>query len=98
MWYNRVMEKNTTLTEEQLNQVPKDVLVGMYMELSKNMNTLVHQIAALEEQIKILTNRSFGRKTEKASEIDGLQIAFDFCLNEAEHLLDTAEEVIRSHL
>ena len=65
MWYNRVMEKNTTLTEEQLNQIPQNVLVSMYMELLKNSNNLTKQvdmltrrIASLEEQIKILTNRN----------------------------------------
>ena len=95
------MEKNTILTEEQLNQIPQNVLVSMYMELLKNSNNLTKQvdmltrhIASLEEQIKILTNRNFGRKTEKASEIDGLQISFEFCLNEAEHLLDNAEEEV----
>ena len=101
MWYNKSMEKKTLLTEEQLNLIPKDVLVTMYLQLVDTMNQIVtqnnqllRQVAALEEKINILTQRQFGRKTEKASEIDGLQLSFDFevenALNEAEYLLDTA--------
>ena len=80
MWYNETMEKKTLLTEEQLNLIPKDVLVTMYLQLIDTMqqvveqnNQLLRQVAALEEKINILTQRQFGRKTEKAPEIDGLQ-------------------------
>ena len=79
------MEKTSKLTEEQLNQIPKDVLVSMYLQLSDTMkqvaeqnNQLLRQVTSLEEKINILTQRYFGRKTEKASEIDGLQLTFDF--------------------
>ena len=101
MWYNETMEKKTLLTKEQLNLIPKDVLVTMHLQLIDTMqqvvaqnNQLLRQVVALEEKINILTQRQFGRKTEKASEIDGLQLSFDFevenALNEAEYLLDTA--------
>lgn len=97
------MEKNTKLTEEQLNQLPKDVLVTMYMQLNDTMkqvvnqnNQLLRQVASLEEKIDILNQRHFGRKTEKASEIDGFQLSFDLecldALNEAEHILDSSPE------
>ena len=66
------MEKTSKLTEEQLNQIPKDVLVTMYLQLSDTMkqvaeqnNQLLRQVASLEEKINILTQRYFGRKTEK---------------------------------
>ena len=79
------MEKRTILTEEQLNHVPKDVLIAMYVQLSETMNRvaeqnaqLLQQVSNLEEKIDILTQRYYGRKTEKASEIDGLQLSFDF--------------------
>ena len=101
MWYNETMKKKSLLTEEQLNLIPKDVLVTMHLQLIDTMqqvvaqnNQLLRQVAALEEKINILTQRQFGRKTEKASEIDGLQLSFNFdvenALNEAEYLLDTA--------
>ena len=80
------MEKRAKLTEEQLNQIPKDVLVTMYLQLSDTMmqvaeqnNQLLRQVTSLEEKISILTQRHFGRKTEKASEIDELQMTFDQC-------------------
>ena len=47
-----------------------------------------------EQAFFLFKRRYFGRKTEKASEIDGLQLTFDFyekhALNEAEHILDSA--------
>ena len=97
------MEKRTILTEEQLNHIPKDVLIAMYVQLSETMNRvaeqnaqLLQQVSNLEEKIDILTQRYYGRKTEKASEIDGLQLSFDFdadnALNEAEYILDSSSE------
>ena len=90
MWYNETMKKNSLLTEEQLNLIPKDVLVTMHLQLIDTMqqvvaqnNQLLRQVAALEEKINILTQRQFGRKTEKASEIDGLQLSFNFDVENA---------------
>ena len=96
------MEKKIHLTEEQLKHIPKDVLITMYLQLTETMNKvaeqnnqLLRQVASLEEKIDILTQRHFGRKTEKASEIDDLQLSFlsdaAEALNEAEYLLDHAE-------
>lgn len=66
IWYNDAMEKTSKLTEEQLNQVPKDVLVTMYLQLSDTMkqvaeqnNQLLRQVTSLEEKISILTQRHF---------------------------------------
>ena len=75
----------------------------MYVQLSETMNRvaeqnaqLLQQVSNLEEKIDILTQRYYGRKTEKASEIDGLQLSFDFdadnALNEAEYILDSSSE------
>lgn len=62
IWYNDAMEKTSKLTEEQLNQVPKDVLVTMYLQLADTMkqvaeqnNQLLRQVTSLEEKISILT-------------------------------------------
>ena len=96
------MEKKIHLTEEQLKHIPKDVLITMYLQLTETMNKvaeqnnqLLRQVASLEEKIDILTQRHFGRKTEKASEIVDLQLSFlsdaAEALNEAEYLLDHAE-------
>ena len=61
------MEKRSKLTEEQLNQIPKDVLVTMYLQLSDTMkqvaeqnNQLLRQVTSLEEKINILTQRYSG--------------------------------------
>ena len=93
------MEKKTVITEEQLNNLPKDLLISMYLQLSEMMQTLtsqndqlIHQISSLEERIAILTQQKFGRKTEKLSTFDGDQLTFDLntlaIINEAEFILE----------
>ena len=69
MWYNETMKKKSLLTEEQLNLIPKDVLVTMHLQLVDTMkqivsqnNQLLRQVTALEEKVNILTQRQFGRK------------------------------------
>ena len=51
IWYNLLMEKNTKLTEEQLNQIPKDVLVNMYLQLSANQQQVMQQNDQLLRQV-----------------------------------------------
>lgn len=93
------MEKKTVITEEQLNNLPKDLLISMYLQLSETMQTLtsqndqlIRQISSLEERIAILTQQKFGRKTEKLSSFDGDQLTFDLntlaIINEAEYILE----------
>ena len=45
------MEKNTKLTQEQLNQIPKDVLVNMYLQLSANQQQVMQQNDQLLRQV-----------------------------------------------
>ena len=78
------MEKKTVITEEQLNNLPKDLLISMYLQLSETMQTLtsqndqlIRQISSLEERIAILTQQKFGRKTEKLSSFDGDQLTLN---------------------
>lgn len=93
--------KQERFTEEKLNQIPHDILVSMHLQLSDSFDVVIRQneelirkVSALEEQIAVLTQRMFGRKTEKLSAVDPNQISFDFpqdptlALNEAEKLTE----------
>ena len=85
--------------------MPQDVLVTLYLQLYSTLETtasrneqimkqnaqLISQIDELKEQIAVLTQQLFGRKTEKVSLVnDGVQIELDLntleLLNEAEYL------------
>lgn len=90
------------MTEEQLKNLPKEMLISMYMQLAEMLDTvtsqnehLIKQMESLEEKISILTQQKFGRKTERSNTIDG-QLSFDFdtmaIINEAEHILATDGE------
>ena len=90
------------LSEEQLNNLNKEALViiaaslqdrlaSMQEQLDKANAALVdnnRQIELLTEQIRILTQRHFGRKSESAlTQTDGQMTIFDF-FNEAEFLVN----------
>ena len=68
---------------------------------SKKIESMLNQIESLQENLAILTNYRFGRKTEKTSEILDGQICFalkddELVLNEIEKILDEATEPEKS--
>ena len=70
-------------TEQELNNLPKSVLIKLILGLQENVIELNRSVQNLTEQIKIMNQRKYGRKTETVS---ALQISFDFGFNEAECL------------
>lgn len=59
------------MSEEELNSIPKDMIINMYVQLSDSfdlmnsqMDELNKNLALMKEQIAILTQNRFGRKTE----------------------------------
>lgn len=90
LWYNILM-KNKAFTQEELNHIPKNALVQMYLQLAssfelisnqletlqKQNQSLVKTMDSLQEKVDLLTQARFGRKTEKLSEITADQIAMD---------------------
>lgn len=111
-----------TRNQEQLNQLPKEMLVQLYLQMDSALDTIMeqnrkiteqnerqaHQIEALQENLAVLVQNRFGRKTEKVKQTDG-QYSLDFdtmtlVLNEAEQLTENgpaaepeAETVIVCH-
>ena len=71
--------KSKAFTEEELNMVSKEFLVKMYLQLADSFQqvnrqldavqtqnaVLVKKIDALQENLAVLTQQRFGRKTEK---------------------------------
>ena len=90
--------KKQTVSRDELDKIPHDLLVEMFLQLNSSLEvmqqqneTLIRQISSLQESIAVLTQQRFGRKTEKLSEMPG-QMSFTFDLtdavNEAEVLTD----------
>ena len=97
--------ENTTLTMDELNKMPKNAIALLYMQMSESFTVLsaqsrniqeqnerlIHQIEDLQEQVAILTQQRFGRRTETDEQIMG-QLSFsleNMCvLNEAEALVE----------
>lgn len=72
MWYNFHMEMK--FTEEQINSIPEQVLRQMFLtqqdsfdKLSKQNDSLMRMIEELQLQIKMLTTKTYGRKTDKCT-------------------------------
>ena len=56
-------------TEDLLKQMPQEALIQLVLMLQQNINQLNQNVELLTEQIKIMNQRNYGRKTEKASDI-----------------------------
>lgn len=98
------MEKQT-ISRDELHNVPHDLLVDMFLQLRTTLDlvngqfetvqrqneTLIKQVASLQEGIAVLTQQHFGRRTEKLSEMPGqMSLVFDSsdAFNEAEVLTE----------
>ena len=93
-WYNLCMGK--TLTEADLNNIPKETLVVMYLELKEQMDQLQVKMDSLQENMNVLIQQRFGRKTEQTSQITG-QLAINN-LGEIVEILNEAEQLTEDGL
>ena len=104
--------KNAAFSRQELNNLPKETLILMYMQMSDSFalisdqnkviqqqasaiqqqnELLLRQVEDLKEQLAVLTQHRFGKRTEAGSQIPG-QLVFDLenvcILNEAELLTE----------
>ena len=90
MRYNIVMAEQY-FTEEQLKTLPSDILISMILTLQNNQIEMKRSIDQLTEQIRLMNQRQYGRKTEKKSELYE-QLQLDLVFNEAEGTVDEGTE------
>ena len=104
MWYNKCMESKAVSVEE-LNKLPREAITILYLQtfemlqkmqeqndsILKQNTSLVSQVEDLKQQLAILINQRFGKKSEKFSQIPGqLTLNFDdpTMFNEVEVITD----------
>lgn len=80
----------SSLTDEQLNRMDKHVLITIIKGLQLQLNTITSQLEFLTEQIALMNQRSFDRKTEQADQMHQLSLFEVF--NEAEFFYDDSED------
>ena len=68
----------TKLSQEQLNNFSKEELVAETLKLQDQYIDLSQKVDFLTEQIMLMNQRQFGRKTEKNSVPDGQLNLFEF--------------------
>lgn len=105
-WYNSLRNEGlfmTKLSQEQLNNLSKEELVAETLKLQDQYIDLSQKVDFLTEQIMLMNQRQFGRKTEKNSVPDGQLNLFEF-FNEVESLSkpslpepDIESVVVKSH-
>lgn len=82
--------KNSTISTDELNQLPKEMLVILYTNLNesfrilseqngmiqKQNEQLIHQVEDLKEQLAVLTQHHFGPRSERNLQTEG-QLSID---------------------
>lgn len=72
-------------TEQELNELPKEVIIKLFLGLQENIKELNQSVLNLTEQIKLMNQRKYGRKTEA---VHAEQLSLDLEFNEAEAIAD----------
>ena len=70
------------MSQEDLESMSVSILVKLILNQQETIESLTHHIDELTDQIRLMNQRSFGRKTESAQFVQQLQL--DLGLNEAE--------------
>lgn len=73
------------LTTKDLNNLSKEDMAAMILQMQTTINTL-------SEQVAVLNANKFGRKSEKLKVIEGQMTIYDSAFNEAEALIDENAE------
>lgn len=114
MWYNEDME-NKRISIDELNKLSKETISMLYLqtfEMLQNLQeqnaNLIAQVEDLKQQMAILINQRFGKRSEKLSQLPG-QLSFNIddpaVFNEIEVITDhgfaeepSLEEVVPEHI
>ena len=87
------MKDFTQLTPEELEKMDKSVLITIIRSLQGQLTTISSQLTFLTDQIALMNQRSFGRKTERADQmVQGEQMTIYDYFNEPEAMSDDSEE------
>ena len=87
------MKDFSQFSDADLNKMDKHVLITIIRALQGQLDTISSQLNFLTEQIAIMNQRSFGRKTEKLSDMGQFhQMSIFEVLNEPEVLNNDPDE------
>ena len=82
------MKKYADLTTEELKRLDKNALIHIIETMQVQLDSMSQQLEFITEQIALMNQRSYGKKTEK---LDDMQFTFDI-FNEPESLSDDSPE------
>ena len=90
------MADNSVFTPEQLDKMDKQALIALIISQQSQLSTISSQLNLLTQQVAIMNQRAFGRKTEQKDQVPN-QLSFqdyfnDEVFNEPEVLSDSSKE------
>ncbi len=90
------MADNSVFTPEQLDKMDKQALIALIISQQSQLSTISSQLNLLTQQVAIMNQRAFGRKTEQKDQIPN-QLSFqdyfnDEVFNEPEVLSNSSKE------
>ena len=88
------MNDFSRFTDEDLDRMDKHVLITIIHSLQGQLSSISDQLNFMTEQIALMNQRSFGRKTERADQFPDQLSLFELydCFNEPEVLADDSKE------
>ena len=86
-----MMTDFSTITTEELEKMDTKAHIAIIKSLQGQLSVISNQLNFLTEQIALMNQRSFGRKTEKADVLSQQLSVFDY-FNEPEALCDDSPE------
>ena len=84
------MNESALLNAESLNKMDKDALITIVLSQQEQLKSISRQLDFLTEQIALMNQRTFGRKTEQVSQLDQFSL-YDY-FNEPEAKCDDSDE------
>lgn len=84
------MKDFAQLSPEELNKMNKQVLIAIIGSLQSQLNSISGQLELLTEQIALMNQRSFGKKTERDNQLDPNQLNLFDVFNEPEVYSDNS--------
>ncbi len=85
------MEDYSKLSVEELNKLDKKSLISIIVSQQEQLAAINKQLQYLTDQVKLMNQRAFGRKTEKLDQIPGQEDLFEY-FNEPEAFSDDSPE------
>jgi len=90
------MADNSVFTPEQLDKMDKQALIALIISQQSQLSTISSQLNLLTQQVAIMNQRAFGRKTEQKDQVPN-QLSFQDYFNDEVFNALIVRDIIRRY-